>query len=1052
MTWDEARGSYVKLVSRCALAACFLAVLLLGIPVLLPGAGNPGQLSALSVLGMAVGALGVLGLQLGRLRISALAGLFLMLAGTFGLLSLLLAYSGLGAGVTTLGRWMLEFQSLPLNVAGPFFFTGFVIFQLARREVRPSYLQFGVAVCIAAFVIVAGAWLVEATVLDVTASKLLHRRPTAAEIVMLFSFLLALLATVLAASDIDWSNAMMLVPQLAFMLVLASSFNLWMFLVEKEQTIILAETQDHAERLESALRQQQEERLAALDRMATRYMLHESQLERATWRVDAENYLSSYPELLGVLIVGPDEIVRWSLLSGSELDLDGTNFGSDSLHSQLLERARTVEQVLVSEPMPLLRGEEGVMLLFPLSQGAEFLGWMVVGVEMKPQFDQLVSQVAANFEVVIRYKDRIVFRNYHEATASPVASRLAVDHRFQAMGVEWLASLRPSRQHLENRLPWLSLLMLLAGILSAGLFGAALLQLGSARRAARRLADSERRFRLVAEQTGELIYDCNIGSGHIEWAGALEDSTGLRTAPTGETALANWIERIHPDDRLPEQVPGEDLLDERGRFKRHYRLGLEDRFIHVEDAGVILKDEEGNPVRMLGAIKNITQRLEHEAALRYRANHDLLTGLLSRERVMVVMQEMLDSEDSGGALVLLDIDRFRSINVNLGYDIGDELLKSTAARLDMLLADQGILARLGSDRFALFFPGDSVSGLSKFCNDLLVEMEKPFLVDDNPLYVSVTAGVACCPQDARTAEELFQTAELAVGHAKARGRNQLLYFDETMRGDAAGNLWIANRLRDALENEEFHLNFQPRVHLQTGRIIGMEALLRWTRPDGEVISPGRFIPVAEESGMIGPIGWYVVDAAADAALSLGKGLMQGRRIAINVSARQLLNRDFATELTDRVRERGAHPEWFEIELTETMLMQDPALAEQLTSDLHDAGFTVAIDDFGTGYSSLNYLKHLSLDFLKIDQSFVRGLPGSEHDAAIVRTIIGMAHGLKLTLIAEGIEEDAQREFLFAEGCEEGQGFLMARPVPLEELRSMLVGGSLKLVSGGDTGS
>lgn len=273
--------------------------------------------------------------------------------------------------------------------------------------------------------------------------------------------------------------------------------------------------------------------------------------------------------------------------------------------------------------------------------------------------------------------------------------------------------------------------------------------------------------------------------------------------------------------------------------------------------------------------------------------------------------------------------------------------------------------------------------------------------------------------------------------AKQRGRNTWAVYEASMSAGASENLDIANALRRALENNEFHLVFQPRFNLRSGRITGMEALLRWQSAELGTVSPATFIPVAEETGLIGPIGWFVVEAAVQAANHVGSELMAGRRIAINVSARQLVYGDFVSELVQRVQAANASPYWFEVELTESLVMEDPQRARELFIQLHQAGFAISIDDFGTGYSSLSYLKHFPVDHLKIDRSFVMGLPDNPDDASIVKTIITMGNGLGLKLIAEGIETEAQSEFLREAGCQEAQGFLFARPMRLEQLMVLL---------------
>ena len=1022
------------------------SLLLLG-GILLAGSGamfmagtEIGSAQALSLTGLMLASLGVVASLLGWSRTSFLLGIVVAAIGTYGLLSLLLAYGGFGGGVGRFGHALVSTVALPLNIAGPLTFSGIVLAGLAGHRNRQAFLDLALATAVVAMAAILFIAIGEAAIPELAFESLDHHQPSRLEITLLVMFALALAMAAAAAKDADFLNRGMFVPYLAFLLVLASSFNFWMFLVEKEEAIVLEQTAEHAVRLQEVIKERQSDRLLALMRMAQRYEYTGGKMGRELWITDARAYLEAYDELVAAAMVSPEMIIRWGLTLDNEHFGVGRDYGSDPLRERLLVTARETRSPVFSPAMDLFPEQAGQVMVLPLFGQDRFLGWLIASIGFEVLLGELTYQVAEEFAVRVWLEGELVFSTIEMPGESLSA---ASTETFEANGYRWMIEISPTADSVEKRLPWLPSLMLLAGIIAACLFGFALLKLGQLRNTTAELAYNERRYRIVAEQTGELVYDADIESGAVFWAGAIDELAELDAGEIRAMDINAWRQRIHPDDRRDSATPV-PATDESRRYRRNYRLKVNQHYLHVEDEGVVLVDDAGMPIRMLGAIKDVTQRHEQEEQLRYMAHHDQLTGLLNRARFMQVLETELiraaGSKPGNGqpaALVLIDLDRFRAINETLGYATGDNLLCAVTERLARFLDMDIPLARISSDGFALLMQDGNAERVREFCQRLIDAFSLPFNLNNHSLFTTLTIGIALFPGDSESAEDLFQSAETALAKAKERGRNQLLFFDPSMRGDAAGNLWIANKLRDALENREFQLYFQPRVNFATGRVTGMEALLRWFRPDGESISPGRFIPVAEESGMIGPIGWYVVDAAIDAAEQLGAELMQDRRIAINVSARQLMDRDFAAELISRLVERGASPDWFEIELTESMLMDDPELARELTADLHRAGFRIAIDDFGTGYSSLNYLKHLSVDYLKIDQSFVRGLPRNEDDIAIVSTIIGMAHSLRLALIAEGIEEESQRTFLMESGCEEGQGFLMARPMPLDELEVLL---------------
>ena len=317
---------------------------------------------------------------------------------------------------------------------------------------------------------------------------------------------------------------------------------------------------------------------------------------------------------------------------------------------------------------------------------------------------------------------------------------------------------------------------------------------------------------------------------------------------------------------------------------------------------------------------------------------------------------------------------------------------------------------------------------------------QPFVLAGHELVISGSIGISVYPEDGTDTDTLLKNADAAMYRAKEQGRNAYRFFSGEMNSHALETLLMTNALRLALERNELLLHYQPRIDLATQRMIGVEALIRWQRPGIGLVSPARFIPIAEETGLIVPIGEWVLRTACAQLRSWQDAGLPALQMAVNLSARQLAQPDIAQRVASILSETGVDPKSLELEITESMTMQDPAGSVKILGELSSTGVALAIDDFGTGYSSLSYLKRFPIDTLKIDQSFVRGLPADGDDVAITRTIVAMAKGLDLHVIAEGVETEAQLKFLVGEGCEEAQGYLFSKPVPAQDLERLLRAG------------
>jgi diguanylate cyclase (GGDEF)-like protein len=414
------------------------------------------------------------------------------------------------------------------------------------------------------------------------------------------------------------------------------------------------------------------------------------------------------------------------------------------------------------------------------------------------------------------------------------------------------------------------------------------------------------------------------------------------------------------------------------------------------------------------------------------ANYDSLTGLpnhlLAKDHMAIAMS-YADRAHTKAALMLLDLDKFKTINDSLGHAIGDALLKSVAESLRVCLRDIDTLSRQGGDEFMIVLPevedSDSIVNVTE---KILETLTKPFIIGQHHLSTSISIGIAVYPDDGNDFETLFQKADTAMYQAKAAGGSTYKFNSDQMNAAAIAHLHVRNGLRQALDRGEFVLHFQPQVNLASGAVIGAEALIRWMHPEFGMLPPSRFIPIAEETGLIVPIGdWVLREACREAATWVKHGHTD-LVVAVNLSATQLQRGNLEKNVAEALIESGLYPGALELELTESILIHDAETVLSTMQRLKALGVKLSIDDFGTGYSSLSYLKRFDLDRLKIDRSFVRAMVNNPSDAVIVRTIIQMAQSLNLKTVAEGVEDEQQSSFLKLQHCEEAQGFLFSQPM------------------------
>ncbi len=430
---------------------------------------------------------------------------------------------------------------------------------------------------------------------------------------------------------------------------------------------------------------------------------------------------------------------------------------------------------------------------------------------------------------------------------------------------------------------------------------------------------------------------------------------------------------------------------------------------------------------------------EAQQALRHQAYHDILTGLPNRWLLRDRMEQAMKyarQKQTGLAVMFLDLDRFKNLNDTLGHMSGDYLLRAVAERLSLILNERDTLARLGGDDFVILLmdiPGADQAGDA--AELLLKALHEPFELDSKKMYLGASIGIALFPENGNEFDMLIKNAESAMYYAKDQGRNNYQFFSQEIQAATADRFAIENELRGAIRAPELRLYYQPQFTLQDGRITGLEALVRWEHPKRGMIAPDKFIPVAEESGLIIPLGEWVLRQAAEDSMKMRNAGCMLKRLAINLSARQLYHQDTLDMLQDLVSRGDLGTDSLEIEITESGIMQNPEQAVANLNAIRDMGIGIAIDDFGTGYSSLAYLKRFPINILKIDRSFIRDIILDQDDTTIVKTILAMAQALNLRVIAEGVETSEQYKYLAELGCAEGQGYVFARPMPADDLIS-----------------
>jgi diguanylate cyclase (GGDEF)-like protein/PAS domain S-box-containing protein len=578
-------------------------------------------------------------------------------------------------------------------------------------------------------------------------------------------------------------------------------------------------------------------------------------------------------------------------------------------------------------------------------------------------------------------------------------------------------------------------------------------------RTERRLEEAETKYGALVEQIPAIVYvdvaDDRMTTSYV--SPQIQELLGI----TPQEYLDDpdlWARHLHPEDRDDAVATYLRGRDEGQPFTYEYRLiARVGRVVCFRDSAVVILDKRGAPTHIQGVMLDITASKEAEEQIAFLAYHDKLTGLPNR----VLFDELLElslararRHELGVAVISVDVDNFKLVNDSLGHEAGDELIVQLADRLREATRETDLVARPGGDEFLMLLadldrvtplPGRDGATLvaESVAGRVQAALRHPFEVAGTELYVTASLGISLFPNHGEDAETLLKHADSAMFRSKqSHPGGYVLHGEGDV--DPMSKLALSTRLRKAVENQSWMLHYQPLIDLSTSSMVGVEALIRWPEPGGGLVPPGEFIPLAEEMGLIEAIGdWVVEELSRQDTAWRAEGL--SLEISFNLSPRQLWQPDVVDKIMSRIESVGMDPARLTVEITESTAMTDPDRTQRILQDIHERGLRLAIDDFGTGYSSLARLKHMPVDVLKIDRSFIRDVDSDRDSASMVSAMIGLAHNLGMSALAEGIETEGERRFLVDRGCPFGQGYYFSRPVPASEILALHRRASLTVI-------
>lgn len=559
------------------------------------------------------------------------------------------------------------------------------------------------------------------------------------------------------------------------------------------------------------------------------------------------------------------------------------------------------------------------------------------------------------------------------------------------------------------------------------------------------LSESEERYRLSIEGAADGLWDYNIRENKSFYSNRCREILGYKDDEIPDNFQA-WTELIHPEDKenylmsLFKHVNGKTPF-----YRQEYRLRTKDGgYKWVLNRGKAIWDNQGEPVRIAGSLTDITERKLADETIYKMAFFDFLTGLPNRTMFFSALKGALSFARGNGksiCLFFLDLDNFKSINDTIGHVFGDQVLKAVGEKLRQFIHEGDTVARLSGDEFVLLLTkAQDEKEIINTANGLMRIFQQPFSLQGHEVYITASIGISIYPRDGSDEETLIRNADIAMYCSKEQGKNNYQFYGRDMNTRIVKKLNLENSLRYAIKHREFSVFYQPLVDITTGDIVGVEALVRWFRPGGESIPPMDFIPVAESTGLIVPIGEFVLRTACAQNKAWQDAGYPPVRVSVNLSARQFQQPNLDESIKQILDETGLAPQWLSIEITESVAIQDLDLTIKMVERLKTMGIEVSLDDFGTGYSSLNYLKKLPIDTLKIDKSFIHDIAVDSREITIINAVILLAHSMELKVVAEGVETTEQLGFLKDQECDRAQGYYFSKPLPPLELEKIMKNG------------
>jgi diguanylate cyclase (GGDEF)-like protein/PAS domain S-box-containing protein len=740
------------------------------------------------------------------------------------------------------------------------------------------------------------------------------------------------------------------------------------------------------------------------------------------------------PKIHNERVIGYDKLSR---PTGGQTLLEAIKSGKPTASEMvaLIQLEGSKKAIILAQAIPLA----------PAAHKRPGLGIVSMVLQLDPYLERALS--STNFpNFLARLEDisrngapTVMADNIHRAPQAGDYQRV-----LQLGGRQYRLTLAPTTAYLASTQGWQSWAALIGGFFLAGLLGAFLLLLSGQRAQiesvvadrTRKLHDREVRLNAILDNAADAILT-------IDRAGKLISVNGMAGKLFGyaEHAMIGML-----FDKLVKLADGESGVQLLERLGKQSRPSSELTGCRPDGqlfplAMSVSQVRESDEPFFVCVLRDLSEQYRSREQIYELAHHDPLTGLANRFTLNQRLEHLLALSRRGQAAVavmFIDLDHFKKINDSMGHQIGDKLLMAASSRLKKLLGEDDIVARPGGDEFVVVLAHhESVDSVSLLANRIIADLSETYRFGDHKLHSGASIGISLYPSDGMDVDTLLRNADAAMYVAKGKGRGNYQFFSSELDAVAHERLQIENQIWQGLERNEFELFLQPQMHLASRKIIGAEALIRWKHSELGLIAPDRFIPIAEESGLIIPLGEWVLERAFQILSGWQKGQFAELRLAINLSARQCHSGTLINAIDKLQQTTGVDLRWLEMEITETAAMQDPEQTRELLHQLRSRGIKVAIDDFGTGYSSLSYLKIFAIDRIKIDRSFVKDIEKDQNDALIASATIGLAHNLGLDVIAEGVETEAQCAFLNHELCDEGQGYLFGKPMPLTDFESLV---------------